>query len=158
MTDRLSVSVRSVATFFFAWVYPNTRGEFVAPGSRQSVLTSRIGRQWETSGKTDRGSGMERTWNCVWRLISDGREEEVKKENEGGFKGLIDGLSFLALVLSPHALLLHNPFIFFLSHTFFYLFHFSLHRHPSPSTSYHLCQATWPIGAYGNQLEADNNW
>lgn len=28
----------------------------------------------------------------------------------------------------------------------------------SSAASYHLGQATWPIGEYGNQREADNNW
>lgn len=83
----------------------------------------------------------------------------------GGFKGLIDGSFFLALVLSPHALLQHNLlFIFFLL-TPFSLLYLSIFPSPPPfsslllplPTSYHLGQATWPIGEYGNQLEADNN-
>lgn len=62
--------------------------------------------------------------------------------------------SFLVMVLSTHALLLHYlPFS-----TFLYL---SILPSPPPffplPTSYHLGQATWPIGEYGNQLEADNN-
>lgn len=74
MNERKTVAVSSITIFFFAGflqhaekIHGTSEG-----GSRQSVLMSRIDRQWQTGRKTDRGSGMERTWNSVWRLISDG--------------------------------------------------------------------------------------
>lgn len=66
--------------------------------------------------------------------------------------------SFLALPSPPHASLLYYlpllPFFLTPSFSLLYLSIFSLAPLP---TSYHLGQATWPIGEYGNQLEADNN-
>lgn len=163
MTEWQFAAVSSITLFFHSKV---CFFFFLAPhwvGSCQSVLMSRRDGQWQTGRKTDRSSGMERTWNSVWRLISERRRRwdrlsvlEMARLRSGGKSEEWGDLKDLLMAhVSPLAVLLYyRPLCSFLLTPSLSLTPTLL---PLP-TSYHLGQATRPIGKHGNQQEADNNW